>query len=475
LHFLRIASVVASPEELPLLSRSNHFVLVNYFRDALKELGTLLYDLPPTPAAPLLWAVFRNRQATSAIRQSRLAVKADAAVRLFDISCEKLRWAVIDSGIDATHPAFQQAWTIKTGTPPPTLGVETSRVIRTYDFTRFKQLLRRNFVSDSQRPSEFDLMDPKDRERIRADLTYRLKNGMQLDWRLLEPMLRVPDKHYYRPENEHGTHVAGVIGANWRRPAEPSAWQPDPQWQEFFDQNYQQDDMVGLCPDIKLYDLRVFDETGKGDEFSIIAALQFVRYLNAHKEPMAIHGVNLSFSLPHMVDSFACGSTPICDECERLVGSGVVVVTAAGNRGYRRSTVDAFADYASISITDPGNTEGVITVGATHRFMPHRYGVSYFSSRGPTADGRRKPDLVAPGEKIESTIPGRKSVLLDGTSMAAPHVSAAAALLMARHRELIGKPNRIKQILCDTATDLGRERHFQGAGMLDVLRAMQSI
>ena len=59
--------------------------------------------------------------------------------------------------------------------------------------------------------------------------------------------------------------------------------------------------------------------------------------------------------------------------------------------------------------------------------------------------------------------------------MAAPHVSGAAALLMARHRELVGQPRRIKEILAKSATDLGREPHFQGAGMLDVLRALQSV
>jgi subtilisin family serine protease len=64
---------------------------------------------------------------------------------------------------------------------------------------------------------------------------------------------------------------------------------------------------------------------------------------------------------------------------------------------------------------------------------------------------------------------------MDGTSMAAPHVSGAAALLVARHRELIGQPKRVKEILCKSATDLGREPRFQGAGMLDVLRALQSV
>jgi serine protease AprX len=101
--------------------------------------------------------------------------------------------------------------------------------------------------------------------------------------------------------------------------------------------------------------------------------------------------------------------------------------------------------------------------------------VSYFSSRGPTGDGRVKPDLVAPGEKIESALPNESSGVKDGTSMAAPHVSGAAALLMARYDELVGRPARIKQILRDSATDLGRERYFQGAGMLDILRALQSV
>jgi subtilisin family serine protease len=114
-------------------------------------------------------------------------------------------------------------------------------------------------------------------------------------------------------------------------------------------------------------------------------------------------------------------------------------------------------------------------VGATHRYEPHTYGVSYFSSRGPTGDGRPKPDLVAPGEKINSTVPNGGYKAKDGTSQAAPHVSGAAALLMARYDELRGQPERIKQLLSDSASDLGRDRYFQGAGMLDVLRAMQSV
>ena len=193
---------------------------------------------------------------------------------------------------------------------------------------------------------------------------------------------------------------------------------------------------------------------------------------------ITIHGANLSLSIPHDVRNFACGRTPICNECERLVESGVVVVAAAGNLGYHSfETKDgSYEGYTAFSITDPGNADSVITVGATHRSWPHTYGVSFFSSRGPTGDGRMKPDLVAPGERIRSCVARRR---VEGTGR---HQHGGAACERrcgdahgASRRSSIGQPRGIKRILCDTATDLGRERSFQGHGMLDVLRAFQRV
>ncbi len=454
LNLVRIVGAIAVGEPLP----DDRTTLGGVLKKAIamvKELvdGIDISDL--TNQVPPLWNVFTNRRASTALMRSRLAVKADAVWSLFKVSCQNLRWAVIDSGIDAEHIAFR-----KHEAPPKGRRREfghRTRVVKTYDFNRLKELIHNNFRPQSNDHSVFSRLSEDQRRNISRDIKARLIKGQPLDWPLMEPFLEIPhDRGYLRPKSEHGTHVAGILAADWKEGKNGEA-------------------IIGMCPDIELYDLRVMDEDGFGDEFCILAALQFVRYLNSNKDKMVLHGVNLSLSIPHKVQSFACGSTPVCEECNRLVSNGVVAVVSAGNSGYGGDGINTAVDYRDISITDPGNAADVITVGATHRQMPHKYGVSYFSSRGPTGDGRMKPDLVAPGEQICSTIPGDQTVVLDGTSMAAPHVSGAAALLMARHEELIGDPYRIKEILCRTATDLGRERRFQGFGMLDVLRAIQSI
>jgi subtilisin family serine protease len=295
-----------------------------------------------------------------------------------------------------------------------------------------------------------------------ALIAGQLRRGVNPDWTLIEPLIRIDSDDSSGLVSDHGTHVAGTLAADWRS----DDLGKDPVTI-----------MKGVCPDINLYDFRVVHEVSRdSSEFALLAALEFVRFLNdrAGANGPVVAGVNISLSIPYDVKTYGCGSTPVCVACDRLSDSGVVVVAAAGNRGWNEEEL-SFGNFVFSSITDPGNAQQVITVGSTHRLRPHAHGVSYFSSRGPTGDGRIKPDLVAPGEKIRGPARGDSDIELDGTSMAAPFVSGAAAMLLSRHRELIGNSARVKQVLCSSATDLGRERYFQGHGLVDVLRAIQSI
>lgn len=517
---------IISPGNLPdLVERFRGFVLEPLEGDEMRAGDAVCDDT----GSPCLHMVSLNREARPTITYSVQAVKADAARRVFSASCATLAWAIVDSGIDATHLAFrirdekarpkQEAFR-KDGNR----WINQTRVEATFDFTRIRHLLKGSTSSIegevqritgeiSVRSSELAAVNaalasagehakaPLEAaaERLEAllagleaerslwrqiggspdlaqnakDLRSALKNGRAIDWDKIRQLIQVPHQQdqYRAPVHEHGTHVAGILGADWRRDDEVEG-EAEPTGE----------DLIGVCPDIRLYDFRVFDDQGNGDEFSVLAALQFLRYLNAHRDLPLVHGANLSLSIRHDVANFACGRTPVCDECERVVNDGVIVVAAAGNYGYNRfSTLSetglasTYEGYSNISITDPGNADAVITVGSTHRIEPHTYGVSYFSSRGPTGDGRYKPDLVAPGEKIRAPVPGNGMRVKDGTSMAAPHVSGAAALILARYREFIRRPRRVKEVLCASATDLGRDRYFQGAGMLDILRALQSV
>jgi len=416
----------------------------------VKAVAALVKNHAPAPDTPLVYVASLNRAAWTSVKESRLAIKADAARQLFNISCSNIHWAILDGGIDARHPAFR--------TDPQSKAPwnKNTRILGTYDFALLASLLAGQYSPRIERLRKENSAEGKETKERVARLKKMLEAGDTVDWKVIGPLLNVPhdDGDYEAPKYDHGTHVAGILAANWP-----------------------EKEITGVCPDILLYDLRVLTPEGVG-EFALISAMQFLQWMNSTHGHKEVHGANVSASIRHDVSNYACGRTPVCDEAERLVSSGVVVVAAAGNYGHRRYATPegtAVEAYNTVSIVDPGNAEAVITVGATHRARPHTYGVSYFSSRGPTGDGRQKPDLVAPGEKITAPVRDNATGIKDGTSMAAPHVSGAAALLMARHQELIGNPARVKQVLCQTATDLGRERYFQGHGMLDVLRALQAV
>jgi subtilisin family serine protease len=300
-------------------------------------------------------------------------------------------------------------------------------------------------------------------------------------------------------EKGHGTHVAGIIAGGLSPEREPFVVQhvADQRGKDTVEERrgVEVRRLTGVAPQCKIVSLKVLSPKGTSRSTDVLRALQYVREkVNGHGKLLRIQGVNLSVGYEFDARWFACGQSPICVEVDRLVQSGVVVVVAAGNTGYgEQSANQRFTNTGlTLTINDPGNADLAITVGATHRDSPHTFGVSYFSSKGPTGDGRLKPDLVAPGERVTSCAAGGKGDMIgkrfgaeangkalyiddSGTSMAAPHVSGAIAAFLSIRQEFIGRPQEVKRIFLENATSLGRERYFEGHGLVDLMRAIQAV
>ena len=408
----------------------------NVIQELVKQDGLPKDDLrQPTqgPKDRAIYHIWPDFVVRSLINRSISTVKADAAHTAFSAFGEGVVWAVLDSGIDKTHPHFA---------------------------------LHHNL----------DLKPPL----VHKDFT---NTG--------DPTV---------DEYGHGTHVAGIIAGEAKCPLPDDNGGKVRHIRAFTRRRSEDgeisydkvdlDAISGMAPRCKLLSYKVLDGNGNGLTSSLIAAIAAIQEINGYGRRLLIHGVNLSVGYPFDPEWFACGQSPLCVEVDRLVRAGVVVVAAAGNTGYGSEqtkflgTISAGLD---LTINDPGNADLAITVGSTHKDMPHVYGTSYFSSKGPTGDGRVKPDLVAPGEKILSCAAGKQLLAMkkiahdcdyleeSGTSMATPHVSGAIAAFLSIRAEFIGNPERVKEIFLASATDLRRERYFQGHGLVDVMRAIQSV
>lgn len=267
-----------------------------------------------------------------------------------------------------------------------------------------------------------------------------------------------------RDKDGHGTHTAGIITGR---------------------RSDGQGDQRGVAPLTRLIVYKVLKDNGEGEDAWIIKALDHIAAKNEQiTDGLAIHGVNLSLGGPFDNTVYGCGFSPLCAELRRLWRAGVLVVASSGNEGTMQvSAPDGEVEInAVMSIGDPANLEECIAVGSVHADKPHLFGISSFSSRGPTADGRAKPDVVAPGERISSCNAAfragqPKSLYREesGTSMAAPHVSGLLAAFLSVRREFRGRPDEVKRILLDTCTDLGRDRYHQGRGMPNLMQMLLTV
>ena len=223
-------------------------------------------------------------------------------------------------------------------------------------------------------------------------------------------------------DNGHGTHVAGLVAG---------------------DGTASMGKYRGAAPGCGIISLKVLDRYGTGSQDDVLRALRWIR---ENRQQYRIRVVNISVGT-------TCNSkrnhARLLKSVEQLWDEGVVVVTAAGNQGPRPG-----------SITAPGSSKKVITVGSSDLLE----GRSAISGRGPTAECVCKPDIVAPGNKIMSCVPGKPYSygVKSGTSMSTPLVTGAIACALEKNPALTNTD--IKTMLMNSADDMGLPQNLQGWG-----------
>ena len=223
-------------------------------------------------------------------------------------------------------------------------------------------------------------------------------------------------------DNGHGTHVAGLVAG---------------------DGTASMGKYRGAAPGCGIIALKVLDRYGNGSQDDVLRALRWIR---EYRQQYRIRVVNISVGT-------TCNSkrnhARLLESVEQLWDEGVVVVTAAGNQGPRPG-----------SITAPGSSKKVIRVGSCDLFE----GRSAISGRGPTAECVCKPDIVAPGNKIMSCVPGKPYSygVKSGTSMSTPLVTGAIACALEKNPALTNTD--IKTMLMNSADDMGLPQNLQGWG-----------
>lgn len=238
-----------------------------------------------------------------------------------------------------------------------------------------------------------------------------------------------------RDDNGHGTHVAGTIAGSGAKSSGK---------------------YVGVAPEASLYIAKVLRANGGGSMSTVMAGIEWAVL------EQRVQIINLSLGGGGPCDGTDALST-LVDEAVRQ--AGVVVCVAAGNEGPDQKTIGS-----------PGCARYVITVGA----MNDNDQMARFSSRGPTADGRTKPDLVYPGVGIIApqatgtrlgTVIEEGYVASDGTSMATPHCSGVAALMLQANPQLTAE--QVKTLMMAGAVNIGALPNEQGVGRGDAYTAYQ--
>ncbi|MFT8742721.1 S8 family serine peptidase [Lentilactobacillus hilgardii] len=267
----------------------------------------------------------------------------------------------------------------------------------------------------------------------------------------------------------HGQHVAGIIAANGRYTKK------------------QHEYVVGVAPEAQLLDLRVSDMIDDENKNDVARAIHDAVDLGAN-----VISISLGISLPNQ--SFTDEEQAAV---QYAVNHGVFVSLAGGNYGNSASIFTnnplantngintAYQEANSGTLADPAVSANSMTVAAENSLKGSQNEMASFSSWGPTPDYTLKPDISAPGMGITSTWQNNTYAMLEGTSMATPFVSGAAALVIQKLKQsqpdLSGSQlvSQTKNMLMNSATPMKDVNYHgnivsprrQGAGQINVTAA----
>lgn len=237
--------------------------------------------------------------------------------------------------------------------------------------------------------------------------------------------------------------------------------------------------IVGVAPAASIYAVKVLDALGSGSGSQIIEGIQYcVNQTGAQIISMSLGTASASDGSDAMSLAVNCASDAnYSTSCNVVPASPKIVVVAAGNSGSAPNTVGS-----------PGAAEKAITVGAATNWSENGKGIylAAFSSRGPTLDGRIKPDISAPGVRILSAKAGDSTgyISYSGTSMATPFTAGSIALMLQQNplllnnaipadgvRDLLIGSSQDRGVLNSNNTPIMPDSEY-GGGLLDVNRAV---